>query len=152
AERLERAVVGRDVLRARSGRLSERGALVDDLGEGGVDGDARDEDVVPDGIGEQAGALADDAREVARRVHDGVPLAPAEALEATVAVADDPLELGVEISTGRAAVEERHLVAPPERRLDHRAADELRAAEEQEPHSTSSATPASSRSTSSAEL
>ena len=108
---------------------------------------------MPDGIGEQAGALADDAREVARRVDDGVPLAPAEALEATVAVADDPLQLRVELRAGPAAVEERHLVATLERRVDHRAAHELRAAEEQEPHAgASSAMPASSRSTSSAVL
>src|SRR6185503_3807750 len=151
AERLERAVVGRDVLRARSGGLSERGTLVDDLGEGGVDGDARDEDVVPDGVGEQAGALADDAGEVARGVDDGVPLAPAEALEAAVAVPDDPFELRIQAGTGRPPVEERHLVATREGNVDHRAPDELRATEQQQPHS-SSETPASSRSTSSAVL
>ena len=35
AERLERAVVGGDVLRSRSGQLRERRSLVHDLGEGG---------------------------------------------------------------------------------------------------------------------
>ena len=151
AERLERAVVARDLLRAGLGELRERRGLVDDVGEGCVDRDARHEHVVADRTGEQLCARADHAREVSGRVDDGVPLAPTEPVEPAVSIARDALELGVELGVRAAAVEEGELVAALERGVDHRAPEELRPTEQEELH-TSSATPASSRSTSSAVL
>ena len=151
AESLERAVVPTDVLGAPLGELGELRGLVDDLGERRVHRDARDEDVVLDGVAEQLRARLHDPREVAGRVDDDVPLASREAVEAAVPIAWDPLELGVEIRPGRASVEERELVSPLECRADDRPPEELRAAEQQEPHE-SSWMPASSRSTSSAVL
>jgi len=100
---------------------------------------------------EQARAVAHDAREVARRVDDRVPFPSEQPVEPAVAIAADARQLRVQVGARRAAVEERHLVAALERCVDDRAADELRATEEQESH-TSSATPASRRSTSSAVL
>ena len=76
---------------------------------------------------------------------------PSSAREAAVAVAEDVLDLGEEPGVRPAAMEERQLVARGERRLDERTADELGAAEDEDPH-TSSATPARRRSTSSSVL
>ena len=74
--------------------------------------------------------------QVARGVDDGVPLASASAVEAAVAVADEPLELR---DRAPAFVLPRlnSVTSWPrcERRVDHRAPEELRAAEEEEPHS-----------------
>ena len=71
--------------------------------------------------------------------------------EAAVAVAEHVLDLREEAGIRPAPVEQRELVAGGERRLDERAADELGAAENEDPHS-SSATPARRRSTSSSVL
>ena len=87
AERLERAVVLADLLGAGLGERLDRRVFVHDLRERRVDGDARDEDVVADRGGEQARARADDARDVAGGVDDGVPLPAAEPVEPAVAVA-----------------------------------------------------------------
>ena len=78
-------------------------------------------------------------------------VAAVERTEAAVPVAEDVLGLGKEAGVRLAAVEERQLVARGERRLDDRAADELRAAENEDLH-RSSATPARRRSTSSSVL
>ena len=76
---------------------------------------------------------------------------PASAAEAAVAVAEHVLGLGEEVGIRHPSMEERDLVAGGERRLDERAPDELRAAEDEDLH-RSSATPASRRSTSSSVL
>ena len=78
--------------------LRERRALV----EAGrlqvrVRRDARDEDVVADRVPQQLGGRADDARHVAGRVDDGVPLAALERREVAVAVAAQLLGLREEL-------------------------------------------------------
>ena len=106
---------------------------------------------MPDVVAEQLRARTDHAGEISRGVDDRLPLAAAEPVDPAVAVADDSLELRIEVGGRRAPVEERELVPTLERRVDHGAPEELRAAEQEEPH-RSSAMPASSRSTSSAVL
>ena len=76
---------------------------------------------------------------------------PVEGAEAAVAVAEHVLDLREKAGIREAAVEERQLVAGLERCLDESAPDELRAAEDEDLHS-SSVTPASRRSTSSSVL
>ena len=61
---------------------------------------------------------------------------PRERREIAVAVADDPLDLGVQLGVRRAAVEERQLVAALERGVGDRATEEPRAAEEEELHAS----------------
>jgi hypothetical protein len=54
-----------------------------------------------------------------------------------VAVAVQLLDLREEIGIRLSAIERRHAVPALQRRFDQRAPDELRPAEEQEPHATS---------------
>ena len=122
--------------------------LVGRTAEVGVDRSRRDEEVV--GRLDQLDRLPHDPGEVARDVHHGVPRAAAEGIELPVAVPAELLDVGEELRVRPAAVEERDLVPPRERRLDERVTDELRPTEDEEPQSSARA--ASSRSTSSAVL
>ena len=100
----------------------------------GVDGAARDERVVPDRLGEGLGRGAHDARHVARGVEGGFPRPTLEGREIAVPVALEPLNLRKQIRVRSTAVEKRHLVPSLERGLDEVAADEQRAAEDEQPH------------------
>ena len=77
--------------------------------------------------------------------------AAVEGAQAAVAVAEHVLDLREEAGIREAAVEEGELVTCLEPCLDESAPDELRAAEDEDPHS-SPVTPASRRSTSSSVL
>jgi hypothetical protein len=139
------------VLRAGVVELDDRRALVEArLGEALVDGDARDERVVLDRVGEELRGRTDDAGDVARRIDDSVPAAPFERPEVAAAVAAQVLRLGEEVRVRPAPVEERQLVPAVERRVCDRPPEKLRPAEQQELQSSASA--ASSPSTSSAVL
>ena len=61
-------------------------------------------------------------------------LAPAQRVEVAVAVAAQLLDVGEELGPRLAAVEQRHVVAARERGVDRVAAEELRAAENEDPH------------------
>ena len=64
-----------------------------------------------------------------------IPLAACKRLEAAVAVARDPLHAaGEEVGIRAAAVEDRDRIAGLQGRLDQVPAEELRAAEDEEPH------------------
>ncbi len=152
AERLQRPVrAAADLLGRLVLERSERAGLVHRRSEAGVDGDRRDVDVARDAVAQVRGGVADQPRHVARDVDARVPVATVERRETTVPIAEDVLGLRKETGVRLAAVEQRQLVARRERRLDDRAADELRATEHEDLHS-SSATPPRRRSTSSSVL
>jgi hypothetical protein len=133
--------------------VPERRAFVVPLRERlGVGGDARDEDVVVDGVAQQLGRGADDAGQVARRVDDRVPRAAFERAQVAVAIAAQLLGLREQLGVRLAAVEERDLVALLERVLDDGTAEELRPAEDEQPHAAISSSAASRPSTSSSVL
>ena len=139
------------VLRGRVAEDDRRRALVEPRRQRfGIDGQARDEDVVVHGAGEQLGRRSNHAGHEAARVDHRVPASPFERREVAVAVAAELLRLGEELGVRLAAVEERHLVPALERGFRCGAAEELRPAEDQQLHSVSSS--ARSRSTSSAVL
>jgi hypothetical protein len=83
-------------------------------------------------VREQVGRGADDARHVARRIDDRVPLAPFEGGQVAVAVAAQLLGLGEELRVRLAAVEERDLVPLRKRGLGDGPPQELRPAEQQQ--------------------
>src|SRR5262249_54248855 len=114
------------------GERADRARLVHRAAEVGIHRDARDEAIASDSSGEQFGRGAHDPRHVAGRVDRRVPLATGERVQPAVAVADELLDLGIEIRVGVAAVEERPLVPAAEGGVGDRPADELRPAEEQE--------------------
>ena len=87
-----------------------------------------------DRAAQQLGRGANHTRHVAGRVDHRVPLTPLERREPAVAVAAQLLDLGKELGVRLATVEERDLVAARERRLDRRAAEELRPAEDEQSH------------------
>jgi hypothetical protein len=91
-----------------------------------------------------------DPRHETRSVDDGVPLPAGEGGKVAVAVAAKLLGLREELRVRLPAVEERQLVATPERCLGSGAAEELRPAEDQQPQTTRKAS--SRRSTSSGVL
>src|SRR5205085_10297156 len=96
--------------------------------------DGGDENVALDGLGQQLGRRADDTRDVARSIDDGVERAALERGQVAVAVAVQVLHIGKERGIRATAVEERQLVPPLERRLRDRAADEQRAAQDEQLH------------------
>src|SRR5581483_5361557 len=139
AQGLQRAVVGVVVQQPVGWCAAElrRGVVLRPrLAVVGVVRDARDERVALGSAREQLRRLADDAGNVARRVDDGVPTPAAEGVEAPLAVAAQLLDLGEELGARQPAVERRHGVAALERRLDHRAAEEPRPAQQEQLHST----------------
>ncbi len=152
AKRLQRpiALVGHLVVRQLA-ELADRALLVVREREVRIDGDARDEAVEAATRGERTRGGAHDARQVPAGVDDGIPLATLETREVAGAVADDPLDVGVELRVRGAAVEERELVTALERSVRDGAAEEPRPAQEQELHA-SSESPPSRRSTSSSVL
>jgi hypothetical protein len=89
-------------------------------------------------VAERLDRLADDPRHVPARVDDRVERAAAKRAEVAVAIAAQLLDLGEEVRVRQAAVEQRDVVAARERALDDRAAEELRAAEDQSSDSASS--------------
>ena len=94
---------------------------------------------MPDAAGEQAGGVANPARDARGGVDDRVPFAGAERLQlAGVAVAVQGLDLREERRIRPAAVEERDLVAARLRRLDQMPAEEERPAQDQHSHRTTS--------------
>src|SRR5205807_6968242 len=99
-----------------------------------VHGDARDEDVAPHGVSKQLGRLPHDPRHEAARVEDAVPRAALERLEVAVAVAAEVLGLGEEVRVRLPAREERDVVARREGGVDRVTAEELRPAEDEQPH------------------
>ena len=64
-------------------------------------------------------------------------LAPAQRVEVAVAVAAQLLDVREELGPRLAAVEHRHVVAARERGVDRVAAEELRAAENEDAHTLS---------------
>ena len=152
AEHLQPAVgAAVDLLRRLVLQPGKSPVLVLRSGKAGVDGDRRDEEVPADPVAQCGRGIADEPRDVARDVEAGVPAAAVEGAEASVAIADHVLDLREDPGVRPTAVEERQLVAGSERRFDERPADELRAAENEDLH-TSSATPTRRRSTSSSVL
>ena len=122
----------RDLVGVRVLELADGRRLVDArLAHVGEDGDRRDEDVLLR-LREEGGRRGDLLREVARRVHDGVPGAALERLQVAVAVALEVLELREPARVGLAAVEERDLPAALLRGLDDLGAEKARPAEDQE--------------------
>ena len=115
-----------------------------------VGGDARYEDIALHAFAERVGREQHGAWEERRDVDDSVPLATLERRDVLVAIAPELLDVRVELRVRLAAVEQRHLVAARERRLDDRAPEEPRPAEDEEPHCSPSAS--SRRSTSCAVL
>jgi hypothetical protein len=105
-------------------------------GEVGVDRPRRDEQVVR--RIDRLDGLADDSREVTGDVDDCVPAAPLQRLEVAVAIAAQLLDLREELRIRLSAVEQRQLVIAREGAFDDRAAEELRAAEDQKSQSASS--------------
>jgi len=101
---------------------------------------------VLDRVREQPGGCPDDARDIARGVDGRVPASASQPIEAAVAVAADLLELREEAGVPLAAVEERELVAAGGGALDEVAAEEGRAAEDQELHSPQAYVPRAPRS------
>ena len=85
-------------------------------------------------LAENVERLLDEARDIAARVDDGVEGAAFERAEVVVAVAAQLLDLGEELGPRLPAVEQRDLVAPLECDVDGVAAEELRAAENQDAH------------------
>jgi hypothetical protein len=94
----------------------------------GVDRSRRDEEVV--GRFYELDRLAHDTGEIAGDIDRGVPAAAGQRVELAVPVAAQFLDLGIEIGVRLAAVEQRQLVIALERRVDDRAAEELRPAED----------------------
>ena len=78
--------------------------------------------------------LSHDARHVAARVDDRVERASLERGQVAVAVAAQLLDVREQLGPRLAAVEERHVVAAFERRVDDVAAEELRSAENEDAH------------------
>src|SRR5581483_10174367 len=78
--------------------------------------------------------LAHDARHVAARVDDTVPAPAGERVELAVAVALQVLDLREELGIRLAAGEDRDVVSVGERRVDRVPPQELRAAEDEQPH------------------
>ena len=78
-----------------------------------------------DRVGQKRGRVAHDARRIAARVHDHVPAAPLQRAEPAVAVAVQLLDLGEQLGFEMPTIEERHLVAAPERDFDKVSAEEL---------------------------
>jgi hypothetical protein len=110
---------------------TRRNALV------GVHGDARDVDVAVDVPAQRVDGKADDARDERGDVDHGVPVGASKSLEGLSAVAADLLRLGEELRVRAAAVEQRQLVSALERVFDQNAAEEARAAEDQQLHDAS---------------
>jgi hypothetical protein len=134
ARGLQSAVALEDILGVGVIELRDRRRLGDRAAEVPVDGDARDEDVSPDGIAQQLCRLPHDARHVAARVDHAVPCAPGERTEIAVAVSLQVLDLREELGVRLPACEDRHLVPARERRVDRLAAEELRASEDEQLH------------------
>ena len=116
-------LLGRRVVdRGHRGRLIGPG-----LAQVGIDGDRRDVDVVPDVRAQHGRRLLHPARDVGRGVDDRVPLAALEGLQVVlVAVAVELLQVGEQARPGLAAIEQRDLVPPPDRRLDGLRPEETR--------------------------
>jgi hypothetical protein len=134
AQGLQPAVVlefGAELLDALVFERQQRTGLRGRLGEIRVDGDRRDEGVVRGGIRQRLGGGTHDPREVARRIDDGVPRAAGERGKVAVPIAAKMLRLGEQAGVRLPAVEEGHLMVARERRVDDRAAEKLRPAEDQ---------------------
>ena len=147
AQCLERAVaLVRDVVVPLAAELGEWAVLVHGSPEVRVDGDARHE-AVETGLRKRCGRRLHVAREISACVDHRVPAPPGERVEPFLSVADDALDLRIQLRVRRATVEERQLVSALERRFRDRASEEPRPAEKQELH-VSAASPSSRRSTS----
>ncbi len=85
-------------------------------------------------VAERVERLADDARDVTARVDDRVEARGPRRVEVAVAVAAQLLDGREELGPRLAAVEERHVVAAFERRVDDVAAEELGSAEDEDAH------------------
>jgi hypothetical protein len=137
AERLQRPVV-RVVLEhpvlGHVAELRQLAVLVVDGGQAGVDRDARDEQVASGGVRQQFGRGPDDPGQETRRVEHRVPLAAAQFAEVGRTVPAELFDLRKELRVRLAPVEQRHVVTARERFLDGRPPEELRPAEDQQPH------------------
>jgi hypothetical protein len=113
----------------------DRSVFVRRPGEIGVHGARGDEEVV--GRVDEVDGATYDARQVARDVDDSVPRPPLECLEVAVAVSAELLDVREQVGVCLSAIEERDVVPDRERRVDDRAAEELRPAEDQKSDSAS---------------
>jgi hypothetical protein len=86
------------------------------------------------GISEELHRAANHTRDVARRIDDRLPLSPAQSAEVTLPIAMQPLRLREEVRVRLTTVEERHSVTSPKGALNDGTAEELRTAENEEPH------------------
>ena len=99
-----------------------------------VDRDAGDEHVAADVALQHLDGAPGLVRHVRRDVEHRVPLAPLERREVGGAVAAQLLHLREELRLGLTAVEERRLVPLLERRVDERASEKPRTAEDENSH------------------
>ena len=83
------------------------------------------------GFAQQLGRLANDTGDLPGCVDRGVPLTSAQGSEVAVSVAVELLDVREQVRIGLAACERRDLMALRERRIDDRAPQELRPAEDQ---------------------
>jgi hypothetical protein len=128
AERLQGAVVRivrRELVHGRVAEVLDRPRLVPGLVEVRVDRDARDEDVAA-GVAQYLGGAPHDLRHVPRHVEHGIPGPALERGHVPRPVAVQLFDVRKELAIRLAAVEERQLVPARQRRLDDRAAEELR--------------------------
>jgi hypothetical protein len=114
----------------------DRSVFVRRPGKIGVHGARRDEEVV--GRVDEVDGSTHDARQVAGDVDDSVPRSPLECLEVAVAVSAELLDVREQVGIRVSAIEERDIVPDRERRVDDRAAEELRPAEDQKADRASS--------------
>ena len=134
AHRLERAVV-LEVLRTRIVELLDGRAfhLLLRRAVSRIRRDTGDVDI-PGDTAERFDRETHRARKERRHVQNCVPLAPAERTQILGPVAADLLHVGIQLGIRLPPVEERHVVTARERGVDGRATQELRPAEDEQPH------------------
>ena len=81
--------------------------------------------------------VANEARHAPARVDDRVERASGERAEVAVAVAAELFDAGEQVGPRPAAVEQGHVVTAFQGGVDHVAAEEERAAEDEDPHTLS---------------
>ncbi len=151
AECLQRAVaLVRHLVLGKVAQRGDRAVLVNRNAEIRIHRDAGHEAVQPRAR-ERLRGRTDHARQVAARVDDGIPVSTLQHAKVAGPIADQPLDLRVQLGIRPAAVEERQLVAAGEGGFRDGTAQEQWPTEEEKFHA-SAASPSSRRSTSSSVL
>jgi hypothetical protein len=92
---------------------------------------------VADALGEELRGGPHDAGQVSGGIDNRVPVPSLERRKVAVPVAAELLDCGEELRVRLPAIEHRHLVAAGQRLLDDGPSEELRPAENQQPHGRS---------------